>query len=191
MLEAILCPDWQYRCYSFNARWALDQAMASFRNGLGDDYFLLFLPAGAILKGFAHEASMSPYAFDPPHVWSGVLDIVPAVFTDFLNEPAFMLEQTTFCLWRTIHDATWQRGPVQYPDTPDPDGSVELLAMLDGNPLTYHAYAEAYYKQPVQLAVIQHLYAQQPLTQAVIRALNPDLTLADIQADLDEIRYPS
>src|ERR1700722_13099293 len=56
MLDAILCPEWQYRYHSFNANWAAGEEMASMRNGCGDDYFIVFSGADAIIKGFAHES---------------------------------------------------------------------------------------------------------------------------------------
>jgi len=58
MLDAILCPEWEYRYHSFNARWAGGEAMASMRDGCGDGYFILFTAAGAIMKGFVHESEV-------------------------------------------------------------------------------------------------------------------------------------
>ncbi len=55
MLDAILCPEWEYRYYSFNSAWGPSEEMASMRNGSGDDWFLLLDATGAALKGFAHE----------------------------------------------------------------------------------------------------------------------------------------
>ena len=39
MLDAIIEPEWEFRYYSFNAHWGREEAMASMRNGSGDDYF--------------------------------------------------------------------------------------------------------------------------------------------------------
>jgi hypothetical protein len=150
-----------------------------------------FTPAGAILKGFAHEAPMSPYNQEPPIVWPGVLDSVPPIFADFLQESAFSLEDTTFCLWRTYHDNAWQRGPIHYPTTDDPDGVEHLLALFDQNPQTYQRYAEDYYERPVSLQAIIHFYEYRPLTPAVVAELNEALTLEELQEDIDEIQYPS
>jgi hypothetical protein len=50
------------------------------RDGEGDSWFCELSSAGAILKGFAHESVMSPYAQDPRRVWPGVLESVPDVF---------------------------------------------------------------------------------------------------------------
>jgi hypothetical protein len=150
----------------------------------------LFTLAGAIIKGFAHEAAMTPYGFEPLHVWPGVLDTVPSVFAAFLTEPAFVIEDTTFCVWRTYQDSVWQRGTIEFPDDADPDGSQQLLAILDGDPHTYQAYAETNYERSLNLDAVRHVYNQQPLTNTLVGVLNPGLSLADIAADQEEIGYP-
>src|SRR4051812_1215303 len=80
MLDAILCPEWEFRYYSFNAAWDRGEQMGSMRNGSGDHFFAHFGPAGCCLKGFAHEYPMSPYRESPPRPWPGVLEAVPAEF---------------------------------------------------------------------------------------------------------------
>jgi hypothetical protein len=42
----------------------------------------------------------------------------------------------------------------------------------------------------IDLTAFRHVYAQRPLTAAVVAALNPDTTLAALIADLDGIGYP-
>jgi len=95
MVDAIMSPEWESRYYSFNSKWGEGEMMASMRDGSGDEYFILFNPHGAILKGFAHESPMSPYATASGKPWAGVLDSVPDEFQDFLSEPAFLIEDTT------------------------------------------------------------------------------------------------
>jgi hypothetical protein len=60
MLDAILSPEWEYGYYSFNAGWSAGEQMGSRRDGLGDHFFALFSSSGCWIKGFAHEAPMSP-----------------------------------------------------------------------------------------------------------------------------------
>src|SRR5438874_2641179 len=115
MLDAILMPEWQYRYYSFNSQWAPGEQMASMRDGSGDEWFCLFESAGAALKGFDHESAMSPWGNDDHAIWKGVLDEVPPVFARFLNEPAFSMKDTTFCIWRTNQDAVWRVGAIEFP----------------------------------------------------------------------------
>ena len=192
MLDAIISPQWESRYYSFNSTWGSGEMIASMRNGSGDDYFLLFNAAGAILKGFAHESPMTPYANRDYKVWPGVLDNVPTEFASFLSEPAFTLEDTTFCLWRRHVDSNWQVGKIEYPSEDlDPDGSDALLAILDGQAATYREFAESYYERSVDLSSIEKIYQHRPLTQELISALNPELSPEDLSADILEIAYPS
>jgi hypothetical protein len=190
MLDAILSPEWQYRYYSFNTRWAPGERMGSMRNGHGDDFFAHLSGSGCWLKGFAHEYPMNPHRHSPKRVWPGVLDSVPKDFANCLTEPAFSLDETTFCIWRRSSDDRWQRGPVQFPEGPDPDGSAFLLSDLDGRPATYQNFAQDYYERDVDIGAVEHIYAHRVLTDQLVARLNPDLTLADIAADIEEIGYP-
>jgi hypothetical protein len=186
MLDAILSPEWEYRYYSFNSRWADGEMMASMRDGCGDHWFALFSSRGVALHGLAHEAPM--YRMDNP--WPGVLESVPSILGGFLTEPAFDTKNTTFCIWRTAEDTSWQVGPVQYPPGDDPDGSGGLLAILDAEPRTYLAWAEAYYEHPIDLTAVEALYAHAGLSDELVRSLNPAATLAAIHDDVVEIGYP-
>jgi hypothetical protein len=131
VLDAILSPEWEFRYYSFDAHWNAAQQMGSMRDGSGDGFFALFSPAGCFLKGFAHESPMSPYASEPPAVWPGILEGVPEEFADGLREPAFKMEETTFCVWRRRGSDAWSHGPVRFPGGADPDGSGEVLSLLN------------------------------------------------------------
>jgi hypothetical protein len=190
MLDAIVSRDWEYRYYSFNSRWSAVEQMASMRDGSGDDWFCVFGASGAFFRGFTHESPMSPWRTDPPTIWPGILDSVPASFGALLVEPALAMESTTFCIWREHGDSAWRRGAISFPDAPDPDGSADLLAMLDGDPSTYHAFAEQYCECTIDLAAVAHVYKHEPLTPDVVRAINDAVALADLAEDIEEIGYP-
>lgn len=167
LLDAILSPSWEHRYYSFNAHWADQQSLASMRNGEGDSYLAWFSPNGVVVKGFAHESVMSLYRVDPPQPWPGMLDGFPTQFSSFLSETAFVLEETTFCIWRTFDSSDWQSGAIQFPDGLDPDGSARLLKLLNGKPQHYQQWAESYYQRPVDLPAVVHIYQQKPLTDQI------------------------
>jgi hypothetical protein len=189
MLDAILSPEWEYRYYSFNSKWNQGEEMASMRNGSGDEYFILFNASGAILKGFAHESPMTPYRYNPPKLWDGLLDYVPKEFASFLTEPAFDMESTTFCIWRTYTDKIWQRGKLEFPESEDPDGSEGLLFMLDRNPETYKEWAERYYEEPISAWAVRDIYGHRPLTPELIAALNTNLSVSELEEDREEIGW--
>ncbi len=184
-LDAILCPEWEYRYFSFNSAWAPGETLSSMRNGEGDDWLILFTERGAIMKGFVVAAKM---AIDCP--WPGVIDTVPEDFTAFLNEPAFAIQHTTFCLWRRHADAAWSTGDVDYPSGQDPDGSGTLLAFLDGDPETYRRWGEEYFGARLNPKAIEQVFRHDRLTEFLIRSLNPKARLKDLRDEIEDIGYP-
>ncbi|MFE9417794.1 hypothetical protein ACFYMX_19455 [Streptomyces griseofuscus] len=195
MLDAALSPEWSDRYYSFNAQWSETEAMASMRNGSGDEYSIVFSAAGAYVRGFAQESPMSPYAEDGP--WPGVLDDVPDVFQSCVGEPAFSDEDgmpvVTACMWREAGDDHWKAGTIDFPEatTGDPDGAAYLFSLLtDRSAEAFQRWAEDYYEVSVDLEAVRHVLSSHPLTERVVHALNPEITLADLAEDITEIGYP-
>ena len=190
MLDAILSPEWEYRYYSFDSKWGPGELMASMMNGSGDGYFILFDEHGAAIKGFDHECAMSPWVSETPKLWPRLYDDVPADFSSFLEEPAFSMEEATFCIWRRYGDSSWRCGVTEFPAGEDPDGSRWMLEIFDGDPKTYQNFAATYYEVDLSLDPIIRVYGLQPLTSDLVRSLNPDLTLASLTGDATEIGYP-
>jgi hypothetical protein len=191
MLDAIMAKNWESRYYSFNCNWGDGEMMASMRDGSGDEYFILFNSHGAIIKGFSHESPMSPYSNSTNSSWPGAIDEVPTEFESFIKEPAFSIRDVTFCFWRRYTDHKWIPGSISYPQGEDPDGSEQLLSILDGNPERYVDFASWYYETDVDLNSVVHVYNHQPLTKEVIKGLNPRRRLAGLVKDIKEIGYPN
>src|SRR4051812_19983649 len=159
-LDALLSPDWEYRYYSFNRRWDPERGsrMASMRNGSGDDYFILFFADGsAALKGLDHESS----ALRGQRSVAGVLDGIPSAFADFVGEPAFSAQSTTFCLWN--EGDGWRRSETLSPAVLEEDGSEELLAMLVGSARDYADFARDYFEVDVREEIVARFFALEPL----------------------------
>lgn len=194
VLDAILSPDRSYRYFTFSAHSSHSDQVAAMQNGSGDEYSIVFTSDGACLRGFDHESEMSPFSQAPPAVWPGVADQVPAEFQRVIVEASARdggVPAVTVCLWRLAGDAKWRHGPVELPTTDgDPDGADWLFAELDGQPETYRSYALDYFEKEIGLSSIVHVYEHKPLTQEVLSALNPDLSLSDMTDDLHEIDYP-
>ena len=184
-LDAILCPEWEYRYFSFNSAWGQGELLSSMRNGEGDDWLILWNPHGAIVKGFVMASEM---ATESP--WPGVVDAVPSEFSGFLHEPAFAIDKTTFCLWRRHGDDSWHVGEIDYPKGPDPDGSGKLLRFLDGEPSTYQRWGEEYYGARLNPPASEQTYRHERLTEFLVRSLNPKVKLRDLRPEIEEIGYP-
>ncbi|MEZ4319801.1 MAG: hypothetical protein R3F61_19965 [Myxococcota bacterium] len=168
VLDALLCPDWEYRYYSFNARWAPSQWMASMRDGSGSHWFLVGIDGvGLGLTGLALHTP----AFRMDHPRPGIVDRIPqALHAHFLEEPAFDMKNTTFTGWWLDAEPGWHAGTCGLED-----GADDLLSALLGGPDAYHAFAEEYYERTVDPTVVAELFAGGPVLRSTAEALNPDL----------------
>jgi hypothetical protein len=190
MLDAIVEEEWQYRYFSFDARWSSDTQMGSMRNGQGDDLFAVFDRAGCFIRGFDHESPMSPWASNPRKIWPGVLEHVPQQFSSSLTEPAFHMDDTTFCIWFPAGAQAWCQGEIAYPAGSDPDGSSWMLSYYQGGPQTYHDFAEYYYELDIPLEAIARVYRHEPLSPALIEALGSQRRYDQLLVEAAEIGYP-
>lgn len=188
VLEAIVSPDWESRYYSYDAAWNVGEQMASMRNGSGDEYSIVFTPAGVFIRGFDHESKMSPFANDR-ELWPGLLDGLPQVFMPQATEPAFSYDGglcATCCLWRQTNDTTWQTGDVAVAGITS-DGSGLLRILCDSTGEDYRGFAVDYYEINVDPAAVAHVYAGLPLNDFIVGQLNPDLVLADVIEEITAI----
>jgi hypothetical protein len=188
MLDAIVCPEWEDRYYSFNASWSETESMGSMRNGSGDDWFILFGGFGSAIKGLAHETSI---AGDKAFA-SEVQRQVPQTFASFLAEAAFGMDWLSYCYWRAPEDSSWQR--VVHPDpvlSLSEDGSAEYLALLVEPATSYEDFAKWYYELDIPAVAIESIYNHSPLSESLVSSLNSEVSLAQAQEAAAEIGYPA
>jgi hypothetical protein len=169
MLDVIIEPDFDLRYFSYNSKWSASEAMASFRNGSGNAYFLLSNEQGASLLAQTPHSAVGRQVHERGSPMSGTIDGLPDGFSDALNEAAFSVAETTLCLWRRTEDETWSVGGEVRSDE---NGSADILFGLDGRPETYKDWADEYYGVNLLLEVIQQVYEALPLTTEMVQALN-------------------
>ncbi|MFY1703032.1 hypothetical protein ACN28G_15015 [Micromonospora sp. WMMA1923] len=197
VLECIV--DGGEPCYAYTRAWGDDEA-ALMSNGSGDEWAVVFTADGAFIRVLDHESAMTPYR-DPEHeLWPGLLEGIPAVFCPQIEEPAFGDEQGKFLatavLWRLSDDARWHTGeditfpPPRGPYDTDPDGSHRLEILLDDIVDRYVIFAKDHYGIEVDPMVIEHVVAHRPLTDVVVQALNPEVTVARLHGDIVATGYP-
>ena len=183
MLDAIVEPEWDYRRHSFNQHWSAGEMMGSWRDGEGDDLFVLFKGETAYLKGFDHEAadqSVSPRAF---------YDELPASFAEQASEPAFSPDDVTYIRWCGPDDGQWRRVILAaYAD--GSDGSADMLAIYGGSYRDYCDYARDYFEVDLDAGAVKAIYAFAPLDEQLVTVLSPGRTLAELAPDAEEIGYP-
>jgi hypothetical protein len=183
-LDLILSPEWEYRYYSFDSKWAPDGQMASMRNGSGDEWFILFNDADwAGLKGLAHE---SPAA-GIDGLSARLQKAVPSKFKSFATEPAFRWDETTFCHWCPGQGSAWE-APAVLDDVDT--GADELLAIIGSGPEGYQQFALEYYECEVDKELVKKVFQHHRIDQKLVWSLDHEIALDDIQDGLLDIGYP-
>lgn len=196
MLDAILFPlAWEARYHFYDPTWAPGERVFSMRDGLGDFYFVWFsADGGAVLRGFGEDSPMSPWSWlqqsqgTRGKPWPGLFDGLPPELETGRSESAFGGEKVTFCAWWIAKH--WHVGVRAFPDAPDPDGSARMLFALGGDPGVYARWASEHTSRCVSEDAVAGVHAGQPLDDALVAALNPGATLADVRDEASSIGYP-
>jgi hypothetical protein len=213
-LEAIICPEWEYRYYSYQKDWSETEECCEMRNGQGDQMLIVFGNNGTCINGFAHESEMNGWKNIPIEekksfakklfgskqavkteltqiISKGVVDYLPEVFNEFIfGEPVKSIG-TTFCIWQTETDKNWKIGKIDLPNDDYKDGSSDLLQLLNGDPSTYKNWAEEYYENDeIKLEIVEKVFNGEIITKEFVLALNPELDdFEQLKSDLNEIGY--
>ncbi|GJI95301.1 hypothetical protein RugamoR57_20190 [Duganella caerulea] len=183
MLDALICPEWDYRYYSFNANWSTGEEMASMRNGQGDEWFLLFDKAGAALKGFAHDSDV----VKSDHAKRIQIEVPPS-FSSFLSESAFSMDDATFCYWQSVGASEWSKVSAKAPELDD--GSTALLALLIDPAEPYVEFANDYFEKNISVELVRCVYSLHPIDERLVSSANSGLAIADALTTAREIGYP-
>jgi hypothetical protein len=184
ILDAIHMPEWEYRYYSFNSKWDKNEMMASMRDGSGKHYFALFNQYGLIIKGFEHLSDTEDNCHKNGQIGKDIFAGVPAEFSGFLKEPAFIIEDTTFCIWNIKSKGVWYSNKVYRAD------ELYLLKVLIGGAKGYMEWAEEYYEKEIHKSVVEDIFNFKPLNEVIVKSLNNEISMQDVKEDVIEIDYP-
>lgn len=177
MLDAIVMPDWELRYFSFNSQWSPGEMMGSLRDGEGSEFFFLFNETGVAAKIYCKDYSLEA------DTAAAMLGGIPLDFSSFLNEAAFNLDVATCYLWRRKEDHSWSVAPRDIVEIP-------FLAFVYDWGNYYLNWSASYYELGLNVNSIEAILRHQPLTENLIKSLNPDAELEAIVADANQIGYP-
>ena len=185
-LELIMEQEWEIRYYSYNPSWDVDEEVFEMKNGCGEEMLILFSKHGAVISGVNNECF--DWENDSPKI-ENLAKGLPKQFDDFIYNEPIKTRKSTFCIWRTIADSEWQTG-----ETIEPDGSEDILYLLDGNPEKYVEFCEDYYEKEIPLDIVERIYQAEPISLEMIYKLNDEIEDEDIEIiknELEEIKYPN
>ncbi|MBL8911749.1 MAG: hypothetical protein JNM17_13740 [Archangium sp.] len=174
MLDAIVAPD--FRAFEWHPRWGKRQQMGAFKDGSGNFFFAWFSVKGTVIRGFDHESKMSPFQHDPPREWPGLTKGLPAALSYAKKEPAFALEELTFCTWNTGDG--WKCGPVKMAKRGD--GSEELLACFRSD---FSKFAPKHFDQKFDRSALDALRDFKPLSKPLLDSISRDRDQAMVKEE--------
>jgi len=176
MLDAVLMSDWEMRYFSFNSKWGPGEMMGSMRDGQGSEFFFLFSAVGGAGKIYCKENALGAHT-------ASALAEVPDDFSSFLEEAAFSINTATCYVWQRRAESAWSAAPRNIAEIP-------LLAFVADQGEYYHTWAKGYYEVEVDVNPVRAIFRQQPLTEQLVTALNPEAEMEAVLTDAQEIGYP-
>ena len=175
LLDAIICPEWEYRYFSYDSKWSDDEEMASMRDGQGNTWFLVFKNDSLFYKCISKE--------------DGILDEyeeikkqIPRKYDFFINESAFHIDIAS-SIW-IFDQGEWMNYGKEVISH-----IIDLGAIRNWDSSKYKEWADSYYEKNFNLESIDYIFANH-LNDEIIKDLNSDLSsIKDIESDLKEINY--
>lgn len=183
-LEIIMEQEWEMRYYSYNPSWDIDEEVFEMKSGCEEEMLILFNKHGSVIGGINNETF--DWEADIPKI-ENLTKGLPEQFYDFIYNEPIKTRKSTFCIWRTIADSEWQTG-----ETVEPDGSEDILYLLDGDPKKYVEFCEDYYEKEIPLDIVEKIYQGESISLDMILKLNDELEDEDIETiknELEEIKY--
>jgi len=185
-LDAILMPDWEYRYFSYDGSWDQGEELASMRDGSGSHHFVVIGPAGVFIKGRVAGSPLNTPREEDDIDWR--TEGLPGPLREYLREPAYDMQNMSFCLWSLKSVDGWRSGE------PPMDGLLVVplgrLDLLLDDPGEYRSWAEEYYERPLATEVVESFQALTPLSAKLLSEISPELSLAAVRDDLLEIGFP-
>lgn len=189
-LDLILSPDRENRLYFFDSHWSHSEQMASMRNGVGEEWWMVFHKDGwAVLKGLDHNCPA--WTIHREKLSLALQRSLPAEFAEVAMEPVFHWNETSFAYFHVVGARRWLRANDFTIFKKEEAGDTGLLAHLIGEPADYADFASQYYESEVKEHLVAQIFAHRPITAEIVAALNPSTTLDEIAKELyHQIGYP-
>ncbi|MFG3497916.1 hypothetical protein [Streptomyces sp. NPDC047928] len=190
LLDAIL--DTEAPTHSFVSDWREGVDLAFMDNGSGDQYAVVFDPAGVFLYGFDHESDATPWRESPRAHWPGLLDGLPSSLAHYPAAPEFQFDgffDATVCVWREKEAESWQCGPVEFASD-ESDGADRLFELLtDGSTDAYVSFAEDYFERSIDRDAVAAILARAPLSHRTVTSLSSTADFAAVAAQARTLGY--
>jgi hypothetical protein len=160
-------PALDRRWFAFEPAWAPGQRLFTARSGEGDEAFVWFGPAGALVRG-RHAGKA---AVPATRLFAGL----PPRFAAPRDEPAFQIGGDSFAAWcGATPAARWA-----FAVDPVKGGMGSLLGCLDGKPGSYAKHLRVTEGRSIDAAALAAFLAGEAVSADALRRLAPGTPLDD------------
>lgn len=186
----------EFRTYTFEVL-GRDYAVASYRNGCGDHYKIIFDSHGVFGFGFDHESPCTPWRVEPREHWPNLLTGLPAEFAVYPLSTGYRVSNffdATVCWWRRNDDDSWGCGPVEFDHIEgDNDGADWLFGLIADWSLPKVAEHLGYHWSVTEVDVeaVGRVYHGEPVTPELVAAVNPKADYPQVAAVARLAGYPA
>ncbi|HCE43352.1 MAG TPA: hypothetical protein DET40_07375 [Lentisphaeria bacterium] len=170
--DAIVEPEWQYRYFSYNSKWAPNEEMASMRDGCGGSWFVLFLGERVGYKCISPGDGLIEN-------YSKIRETIPIEYKSFIDEPSFFKDEAT-AVWILDKNQWIKFGKTEVREI------IDLEAIMKWEPENYKEWADGYFEKEIDLDALIQVF-EHKITEEVVAALNKEISLDEIKADIEEI----
>lgn len=185
-LEIIMTKETDLRYYSYHPCWSESEEVFEMTNGSEQHMLILFHPEGCVISGIDEERY--DWENDLPNREAVTLGL-PEVFSEFMYDEPIKTMKSTFCIWK-LHGTEWERGQIM--EGSQPDGSENMLQLLDGNPQKYVDFCQWYYETNIPVDIVKIIYNGEAITPEMIKKLNEKRTdLHLMRKELCQMGYPN
>ncbi|MFE4862904.1 hypothetical protein [Streptomyces sp. NPDC056670] len=190
LLDSIL--DQEAPAHTFLSGWRGGVDLACMENGSGDQYAVVFDPAGVFLYGFDHECDATPWRESPRAHWPGLLEGLPSSLAHYAAAPEFDFDgffDATVCVWREKDAEAWDCGPVEFA-ADESDGADWLFELLaDGSADAYVGFAEDYFERAIDRDAVAAIMARAPLSRRTVTSLSSTADFEAVAAQARTLGY--
>lgn len=174
---------------------AVSADLGTWRDEKGNSCASVFVPKGTVLLGADLESPMCPRARpEDPQYWPGVFDDLPAELRDLLNRQpfgdAYLLEDTTFCIWNMGKGLDWKKGKIEYPKREpagDPDGAKYVLGRLKQYFDHFDHEMDEEYEKSFDADTLFQVFSGDAVSAEDLRRLKSSIELAEVREALKEM----
>jgi hypothetical protein len=107
---------------------------------------------------------------------------LPPEYNSFITEPAFSMDRAT-CIWY-LNGSSWIKHGLSV------KWLIDLEEVSGWTAKDYHAWAIEYFELDISVLDIQSLFENR-FSEELATKINPTVSLADLQTDLEEIGFSS